>query len=532
MNPAEGEKGPTAGGPPPGRWVFISYRRDDADFSFGLSEALKRRLPPGEVFFDQVGIKPGEDFEAKINRTLGGAYLLVAVIGKEWLADLHERAEGNDWVRREIAVALERGIRVIPVLHGDAPHFKDDDLPDDLKPLRRCQTLEIRSRNHIAQDMGVCVDEIVKAADELRPPDPPDPPVPPDPRFWDQRAGRLRGLLALAVSAVLVALVAVLPRLWQPPATDPAHLAYLLNDTCWVHYDPYGMDLDADRVEVYPTAESVAVDLDLVRKAGFTGVCTPSCNGVMAEVPRLAQERGLKVIASVKNPADAAELGRAISAREHVDAYCLGSNQLLATYTVDTLRAAIDRVKRETGRPATTSEYAVRYEADERLAALGDWLFPDAHVTVKDTPTGPPVVDVGRDVEVVMAATRAVLPHAQKTGRPILFRNVTYPHAGATGASRAEQARFFRTLLARLNDPHQGYPVRVGVVVHSVFDCPWKRGKPFEVWDPFSGLLVVDRAAVSTAADVQAAREEDVRSPAVDAILEWHPRRNPAPRPR
>jgi hypothetical protein len=509
-------------------WLFISYRHlADGTFAYSIYAALLNSIPAEEIFFDQSGIPPGENYQVTLNRTIGGAEALIAVIGPTWLEKLREkRPPGTrDWVRTEIAVALKRGIKVIPVLGDGCQMPHPAELPEDLQQLQFSQTFHIRGGNYIAQDMKGLLEAILKIRARRHPLPPPF-----KDRFWDQGPGRLRGLAAFALISLLLAIVAMLPGRRDAEPVNPSQLTYLLNDNCWVLYDPYGMELDDDRVEIYPHIDSIAIDLDLIQRAGFSGVCTPSCTGVMSQVPRLARGRGLKVIASVKNPADDAELGRAIRLREFVDAYCLGSNQLGNTYSIDTLRSAIERVKSETNRPATTSEYASHY--DEELAGLGDWLFPDAHVTVKDTPATESEVNIERDVGVMMDSTRAVLPYAQKTGRPILFRNVTYPHSGAKGASRTAQADFFRTLLARLNDPHRGHPVRTGIVVHSVFDCPWKVGKPFEAWDPHSGLLAVDRSRVATAADVQALNTETLRSLALQEILKWHPRLTASRNPR
>jgi len=74
--------------------------------------------------------------------------VLIAVIGKRWL--ISSEAEGSrrldnpdDFVRLEIATALKRNIRVIPVLVDDASMPRVNDLPDDLKSLIRRQAIPI-----------------------------------------------------------------------------------------------------------------------------------------------------------------------------------------------------------------------------------------------------------------------------------------------------------------------------------------------------------------------------------------------------
>jgi ABC-type sugar transport system substrate-binding protein len=74
--------------------------------------------------------------------------VLIAVIGKRWL--ISSEAEGSrrldnpdDFVRLEIATALKRNIRVIPVLVDDASVPRASDLPDDLKSLVRRNAVEV-----------------------------------------------------------------------------------------------------------------------------------------------------------------------------------------------------------------------------------------------------------------------------------------------------------------------------------------------------------------------------------------------------
>jgi hypothetical protein len=73
---------------------------------------------------------------------------LIAVIGKHWLTVTQEDGirrldNPEDLVRIEIATALERNIRVIPVLVGGACMPRSQDLPESLAPLARRNAIEI-----------------------------------------------------------------------------------------------------------------------------------------------------------------------------------------------------------------------------------------------------------------------------------------------------------------------------------------------------------------------------------------------------
>jgi formylglycine-generating enzyme required for sulfatase activity len=89
---------------------------------------------------DVDSIDLGENFVKTIAGTVGSCDVLIAVIGKGWLTSRDQEGERrldnpDDFVRLEIATALKRDIRVIPVLVDGALMPQSRDLPDDLKSL-------------------------------------------------------------------------------------------------------------------------------------------------------------------------------------------------------------------------------------------------------------------------------------------------------------------------------------------------------------------------------------------------------------
>lgn len=130
--------------------VFISYRREDsAGYAGRLFDILSAHVGRENTYMDLDTIEGGDDFSAVIVEKINLSAAVVAVIGRRWLTmtdDAGKRRLENprDFVRIEIAKALERGIRVIPVLVGGAAMPQVTDLPDDLKPLCERQALEIR----------------------------------------------------------------------------------------------------------------------------------------------------------------------------------------------------------------------------------------------------------------------------------------------------------------------------------------------------------------------------------------------------
>ena len=120
--------------------IFISYRRQESGWSArSLHDRLCREFNPDQIFMDLDAIALGEDFVDAIETTVDRCDVLVAVIGNNWLTckdDHGDRRLDNpeDFVRMEIATALSREIRVIPVLVDGALMPRTTDLPEDLRP--------------------------------------------------------------------------------------------------------------------------------------------------------------------------------------------------------------------------------------------------------------------------------------------------------------------------------------------------------------------------------------------------------------
>ena len=144
--------------------IFISYRRDDAAMAAGrLADHLIGHFGSDKVFMDIDTIEPGEDFVDVIEKAVHGCKVLIAVIGKEWLNVTDDNGKrrldnSNDFVRLDIATALDRGIRVIPILVNGAIMPQTDDLPEPLKKLARRNAQEFidkRFRDDVKQLVSI-----------------------------------------------------------------------------------------------------------------------------------------------------------------------------------------------------------------------------------------------------------------------------------------------------------------------------------------------------------------------------------------
>src|SRR5437588_3674691 len=128
--------------------IFVCYRRDDSSGHAGrLFDKLSDQFGRDRIFMDIDTIELGEDFVTVIENAVGSCEILIAIIGRHWLSGSGESPgwldNPNDFVRVEIATALKRDIRVIPVLVQRATMPKPEDLPADLKKLSRRNAVEL-----------------------------------------------------------------------------------------------------------------------------------------------------------------------------------------------------------------------------------------------------------------------------------------------------------------------------------------------------------------------------------------------------
>ena len=197
--------------------IFISYRRDDSAYPAGwLYDRLAERFGAEQIFKDVDSIELGEDFVQEIGEAVGQADVLLALIGERWLnaADEHggrRLDDPDDFVRIEIEAALERKVRVIPILVEGAGMPREEQLPESMRPLARRQALEL-SPARFRSDTGKLLAVLERALAEARAAEaPPKPPEPlarrgglPERRALLVAGGAAAIVLALVVGGVLL----------------------------------------------------------------------------------------------------------------------------------------------------------------------------------------------------------------------------------------------------------------------------------------------------------------------------------------
>lgn len=206
--------------------IFLSYRRDDSGGHAGrLADDLKQAFAGDQVWRDIEAIEAGADFVDAIGKAIGSCSVLLALIGPRWLDAKNAAGERrlddpNDFVRLEIATALERGVRVIPVLVGGAIMPSEPALPEVLRPLSRRQAHELTDKRW-DYDAGQLFDAIGKLPGlSRRKAAAPDPAViTPPPAKSQGMPGWAKGLIGVIAA---LAVLAIIGNMMESSDPDPA----------------------------------------------------------------------------------------------------------------------------------------------------------------------------------------------------------------------------------------------------------------------------------------------------------------------
>jgi TIR domain len=157
----------------PSRRIFVSYRREDTRHMAGrLFDRLAERFGQANVFMDVDSLEPGADFSQAIEQAIQKCDVLIALVGRTWISETDEHGrrrldDPDDLVVLEVKSALDRGIRVIPVLVDGASAPNRDALPDALTSLARRNAVRL-DHDTFRSDIGPLLDAL--AQPQIAPP--------------------------------------------------------------------------------------------------------------------------------------------------------------------------------------------------------------------------------------------------------------------------------------------------------------------------------------------------------------------------
>jgi pterin-4a-carbinolamine dehydratase len=140
--------------------VFISYRRrDTAREAHVLKTILETRLRDTAVFLDTDDIAPGQQWRERLEHEVARSAAVIVLIGPDWRggpksADL--LLQENDWVRREIEIALQSKPGVLLPVLVEGATVQLQDLPPSVRALSDLQAAAVTSDDWV-DDVGQIV---------------------------------------------------------------------------------------------------------------------------------------------------------------------------------------------------------------------------------------------------------------------------------------------------------------------------------------------------------------------------------------
>ena len=238
----------------------------------------------------------------------------------------------------------------------------------------------------------------------------------------------------------------------------------------------------------YPSDDEMRRDLEIMSKL-TDNIRTYSVDGTLGDIPKLAEEFGLRVTIGIWISPDQArnerEIQKAIELANNsrsVVRVVVGNEALFREeITPEELIVLLDRVRAAVKVPVTTSEQWHIWEKYPQLAKHVDLIA--AHILpywefIPVDKAGEFVLDRARDL-------KKLFPK-----KPLLLSEVGWPSngrmRGGADASPADQAIYLRNLVNTLN--RRGY----NYFVIEAFDQPWKRGSEGAVGG-YWGLFDADR---------------------------------------
>ncbi|PZX52778.1 TIR domain-containing protein [Algoriphagus ratkowskyi] len=170
--------------------IFISYRQSDTQSEASrLKENLEEVFGQDAVFFDIETIEPGLNFAKAIENTIQQSQVVIVLIGLTWAEVKGESGElrifeEDDWVRREVAIALAQhgsGTTLIPVLTKDAKPLTKSKLPENIQGLADFQWATLSIKNW-RSDVKELIEVLKRQLNPIKPINPPAP-LPEIPEF-------------------------------------------------------------------------------------------------------------------------------------------------------------------------------------------------------------------------------------------------------------------------------------------------------------------------------------------------------------
>jgi hypothetical protein len=157
--------------------IFISYRGGpDQNWA---TETIYTRMTEAfgadAVFKAGNALRPGEEFPPALRREAASCPVMLACIGPGWLtataSDGGRRLDSpDDWVRQEIAISLQAGNHVVPVLIGNRNQVSvpnPDQVPESIRAMLYRQAVWLAPGGGLDAAISMLVGRLAELVPEL-----------------------------------------------------------------------------------------------------------------------------------------------------------------------------------------------------------------------------------------------------------------------------------------------------------------------------------------------------------------------------
>jgi hypothetical protein len=146
--------------------IFISYRRSDTEHIAGrMFDTLNNLYGPDNIFFDTATIPSAVEFYTKIQAAISESAVVLAVIGNDWVRYPPRflglfRSKKEDYVLRELQIAIGLMVPIIPILVGNTEMPKESSLPTAIRPIAKLNAIKVRAARDFHSDMQTVINTI------------------------------------------------------------------------------------------------------------------------------------------------------------------------------------------------------------------------------------------------------------------------------------------------------------------------------------------------------------------------------------
>lgn len=159
-----------------GHLIFICYRGSDQNWAAELVYArMTEAFGAGAVFKAGNALRAGEEFPPILRQEAASCPVMLACIGPGWLTatapDGGRRLDSpEDWVREEIAISLQAGNHVVPLLignHNEVSVPKPKQLPDPIRAVVHRQAWRLAPGGGLDATIPMLIDRLAELVPEL-----------------------------------------------------------------------------------------------------------------------------------------------------------------------------------------------------------------------------------------------------------------------------------------------------------------------------------------------------------------------------